>query len=77
MIMFSILIAVSPMVRVENQLELAYVTQRNITLHCTSEAFPPAIHYWIFSNKTAIIGGKLNGQIQLPFVANLNILFDV
>ena len=71
MIMLSILIAVSPMVRVENQLELAYVTQRNITLHCTSEAFPPAIHYWIFSNKTAIIGGKRNVQIQLPFVANI------
>ena len=59
------------MVRVENQLELAYVSQRNITLHCTSEAFPPAIHYWIFSNKTAIIGGKINVQIQLPFVANI------
>ena len=69
MIMLSILIAVSPMVRVENQLELAYVTQRNITLHCTSEAFPPAIHYWIFSNKTAIIGGKINFQIQLTFWA--------
>ena len=77
MIILSILVSVSPMVRVENQLELAYVTQRNITLHCTSEAFPPAIHYWIFSNKTAIIGGKINFQIQLTFWALILIYYSM
>ena len=46
------------MVRVENQLELAYVSQKNISLHCTSESFPPAIHYWKHSNGSAISGGN-------------------
>ena len=49
---------VAPMVRVENQLELAYVSQRNISLHCTSESYPPAIHYWKFSNGSAISPGN-------------------
>ncbi len=49
---------VAPMVRVENQLELAYVSQKNISLHCTSESFPPAIHYWKHSNGSAISGGN-------------------
>ena len=46
------------MVRVENQLEMAYVSQRNISLHCTSESYPPAIHYWKHSNGSAISGGN-------------------
>ena len=46
------------MVRVENQLELAYVSQTNISLSCTSESFPPAIHYWKFRNGSALIRGK-------------------
>ena len=49
---------VAPMVRVENQLELAYVSQTNISLSCTSESFPPAIHYWKFRNGSALIRGK-------------------
>lgn len=57
---------VAPMVRVENQLELAYVTQRNISLHCTSESFPPAIHYWKFSNGSAISGGNLPNKLMFP-----------
>ena len=55
---------VAPMVRVENQLELAYVSQKNISLHCTSESYPPAIHYWKFSNGSAISGGNHIGLIS-------------
>ena len=48
------------MVRVENQLELAYVSQTNISLACTSESFPPAIHYWKFRNGSALIRGMFH-----------------
>ena len=55
---FCTFFVVAPMVRVENQLELAYVSQTNISLSCTSESFPPAIHYWKFRNGSALIRGR-------------------
>ena len=54
-IQFSV-ISVAPMVWVETQLELAPVGY-NISLSCKTEAFPPAIHYWIDQNGSAISTG--------------------
>ena len=49
------------MVSVQMQQEFAYVGQ-DIALHCTSESYPLAIHFWQRSNGTAISSGKLLTQ---------------
>lgn len=47
----------APMVSVQMQQEFAYVGQ-DIALHCTSESYPLAIHFWKRSNGTAISSGN-------------------
>merc|ERR1712045_653882 len=47
----------APMVSVQIQQEFAHVGQ-DITLHCTSESYPLAIHFWKRSNGTAISSGN-------------------
>ena len=45
------------MVSVQVQQEFAYIGQ-NISLHCTTESYPLAIHFWKLSNGSAISSGK-------------------
>ena len=51
------LFKVAPMIWVQNQLEYAIVGH-NVSLHCNTESFPPAIHYWRLENGSAISSGK-------------------
>ena len=44
------------MIWVQNQLELAALGQ-NISLQCTTESYPSAIHYWTYQNGTVISAG--------------------
>jgi len=46
----------APMIWVQNQLEYAIVGH-NVSLHCNTESFPPAIHYWRLENGSAISSG--------------------
>ena len=50
-------VSVAPMIWVQNQLEYAIVG-RNVSLHCNTESYPPAIHYWRLGNQTAISSGN-------------------
>ena len=50
--------AVAPMIWVQNQLEYGVIGQ-NVTLHCNTESYPPAIHFWRLQNGTAISSGAL------------------
>ena len=49
-------IAVAPMIWVQNQLEYAIIG-RNVSLHCKTESYPQAIHYWRLRNGTSISSG--------------------
>ena len=53
---FIVYFAVAPMIWVQNQLEYA-VVGRNVSLHCKTESYPQAIHFWRFSNGTSIQPG--------------------
>ena len=47
---------VAPMIWVQNQLEYA-ILGRNVSLHCKTESYPQAIHYWRLRNGTSISSG--------------------
>merc|ERR1712079_777723 len=47
----------APMIWVQNQLEYGIVGQ-NVSLHCNTESYPPAIHFWRLQNGTAISSGQ-------------------
>ena len=44
------------MIWVQNQLEYAIIG-RNVSLHCKTESYPQAIHYWKLRNGTSISSG--------------------
>merc|ERR1712004_938816 len=46
----------APMIWVQNQLEYA-ILGRNVSLHCKTESYPQAIHYWRLRNGTSISSG--------------------
>ncbi len=50
-----------PMVWISNQLEMTPVGD-NATLICNTESFPPAIHYWTYSNGSAVAIGGHNSK---------------
>ena len=55
---------VAPMIWVQNQLEYAIVG-RNVSLHCNTESYPPAIHYWRLGNQTAISSGNYRNFLKV------------
>lgn len=63
-----VFISVPPMMMIQNQLVGAAIGQ-NITLECTSEAFPKSINFWMRSsskNDSIISAGKYK-ELQLSF----------
>lgn len=67
-----VFISVPPMMMIQNQLVGAAIGQ-NITLECTSEAFPKSINFWMRSsskNDSIISAGKYK-ELQLPFSYHL------
>lgn len=64
--------AVPPMMMIQNQLVGAAIGQ-NVTLECTSEAFPKSINFWMRAsskNDSIITSGKFltHSHFILPFV---------
>ena len=64
------LFKVAPMIWVQNQLEYAIVGH-NVSLHCNTESFPPAIHYWRLENGSAISSGKNVFRFTYAFLFHL------
>lgn len=65
-----VFISVPPMMMIQNQLVGAAIGQ-NITLECTSEAFPKSINFWMRSsskNDSIISAGKYNYHFRIIYL---------
>ena len=63
--------SVAPMIWVQNQLEMAAVGQ-NITIQCSTESFPKAIHYWAFGNESSPISVGKGNVFRTPSSVRLS-----
>lgn len=70
---FSLFCTVPPMMMIQNQLVGAAIGQ-NVTLECTSEAFPKSINFWM-RDKTKNDSIITSGKFQVLFHFHIWLLF--